>query len=129
MDVWRGLYEKGFCLCGAGAASIANIKKFAARERLASQNENLQKKTKRLAELKLHRQHRLERKLAAYQTMVFDCLCWLACAYTCFLCARVLVEMQISVCNARTCEHVQGQRRMQDSSWRAFVYFGQKWVH
>jgi hypothetical protein len=32
----------------------------------------MQKKTKRLAELKLHCPHRMERKLAAYQTMVIE---------------------------------------------------------
>jgi hypothetical protein len=51
---------------------IANLGFLAARERLASQNENMQKKTKRLAELKLHCPHRMERKLAAYQTMVIE---------------------------------------------------------
>jgi hypothetical protein len=90
---------------GAGAASIANLGFLAVRERLASQNENMQKKTKRLAELKLHRPHRLERKLAAYQTMVIDCLCWLACAYTWFVrtCAHGKAYFGVQFTRASPC--------------------------
>jgi hypothetical protein len=102
---------------GAGAASIANLGFIAARERLASENKNLQKKTKRLAELKLHRPHRLERKLAAYQTMVFVRSCWLACAYV--VCVHVCSWRCRFWCAMLT----------RASPWLVFVHFGQKWVH